>query len=502
MSRSRLPRSALVGAFAGLVASAGPARAWADEPAPVPSAPAERPQPSAPPEHPTVLPPDPTLAPGAKRPEQDYEGRPPVTTVAEDALWIPRVALFPLYVVSDFVIRRPLGAITMAVDKGGFLAKVQDFFTFGPHNNVGLVPTAFYAFGFRASVGVYHFYDDFLAKDNQLRASLATGGEKYFTARVVDRIPLQVSVDASGAREVRSRLQLELGGIARPDYLFYGVGWRAAYADESRFEQRSVGGGVRVHVEPLDGNFVEGWALFRHHAFSDGECRSYPRDCSTRPISFAVKHGRYALPSGFDGYDAVKAGIRGVVDSRRPRPLPGSGVVAEARVELSADVGAQGEWAQLGGTVGGYVDLTGSRRMLGLLLDVRAIEPFTSGFQVPFTELIGAGRTDGVPDDDLLRGFAPGRLLGQSSISATLEYAWPIWSFIDATLQAQVGNVFGHELEDFELERLRFSFVGGFRSPNHRDHGLNFLVGFGTKPFVDGGAPDTLRLLLGGTTGF
>lgn len=458
--------------------------------------------PPAPPEHPAVLPPDPELAPGEKREAQDYEGRPRVTTTGEDLLWIPRVALFPLYVVSDFVIRRPLGAITMAIDDTGFIAKVEDIFTFGPRNNVGIIPTAFYAFGFRPSIGVYHFYDDFLVKDNQLRASFATGGEKYFTARVVDRIPIKVFVDEHGVRDARYRLHLEVGGIVRPDYLFYGVGWRAAYADESGYEQRSVGGGVRLHIEPRPANFVEAWTTLRHHEFTNGECPSYPEDCGTRPISLAVTEGRYPLPAGFGGYDAFKVGARGVVDSRPPRPRGGSGVVAEARVELGVDVAGHGEWARMGATMGGHLDLTGTRRVLGLLLDARLIEPFSTDSRVPFTELIGAGRTDGVLDGDLLRGFAPGRLLGESSVTASLEYSWPIWSFVDASLQAQVGNVFGREFEDFEFERLRFSFVGGFRSPDQRDHGLNLLVGFGTKPFVDGGAPDTLRFLVGGTTGF
>jgi hypothetical protein len=102
-----------------------------------------------------------------------------------------------------------------------------------------------------------------------------------------------------------------------------------------------------------------------------------------------------------------------------------------------------------------------------------------------------------------MRGFQPGRLLGHSAAVATLEYRWPIWAFVDGTLQAAVGNAFERpHLEDFEPDQLRFSFVGGLRSPNHRDHALNFLVGFGTDTFADGGRPSSFRLLIGGTTGF
>ncbi|MFO0616334.1 MAG: hypothetical protein U0414_27325 [Polyangiaceae bacterium] len=454
------------------------------------------------PEHPAVLPEDPSRPPGEKRPPQDYEGRPRETTAAEGALWIPRVLFAPLYVVSDYVIRRPLGAITTVIDREGIVAKVTDFFTFGPHHNVGLIPTAFYEFGFRPSVGLYHFYDDFLVTDNQLRASVATGGERYFAARVVDRVPLDVEVEPDGSHRVRSNLQLEADGVVRADYLFYGVGYRSRYADESRFEQRSVGGGIRTHVEPRKANFVEAWAVVRHHSFSDESCPVWPHECPTLPISRAVARGLYPLPDGFAGYTAVKVGGRVVLDSRQPRPGPGSGVGLDAHAELGSDVGSHVEWAQVGGSVGGFIDVTGTRRVLGLLVDVRAIEPFSSTARVPFTELIGSGRTDRVPDDEPLLGFTPGRLLGETSAAASVTYTWPIWSFVDATLRAQVGNVFGRDFEDFELERLRFSFVGGFQSPNHRDHALNLLLGFGTKPFAEGGEPESVRFLVGGTTGF
>lgn len=472
------------------------ARADDGAPAPAPVAP------SAPPEHPQTLPMDPSLPEGEKRPPQDYEGRPYRSSVGEDALWVPRVLLFPMRAVTDYVVRAPIGALAREIDRGGFVDRLKNVFTFGPHHSVGLIPTAFYEFGFRPSVGVYHFYDDFLATDNRLRAHFATGGEKYFTARLADRIPLWVGVDDAGAHEVRAQLQLEIDGLVRADYRFYGIGWDTRRANDSLFEERSVGGGARVRVEPRAGSFVESWALYRRHRFSDTECAQYPRDCTVRPISLAVFQGRYSLPPGFDGYQTFKVGGHGVFDSRRPRPEPGSGVVADARVELASDLTARSEWAQIGGTLGGYLDLTGTRRVLGLLVDARMIEPFEDDVVIPFSELIGAIRSDRAPDSDFFRGFAPGRLLGESSVVATLEYSWPIWSFLDATVQAQVGNVFGREFQDFEFERLRFAFVGGIRAPQDRDHAMNLLLGFGTRPFVEGGAPDGIRFLIGGTTGF
>jgi hypothetical protein len=201
----------------------------------------------------------------------------------------------------------------------------------------------------------------------------------------------------------------------------------------------------------------------------------------------------------------VKTGLEAVLDSRDERPAPGSGVAFDARGELVTDVDDPqlGAWINWGATLAGFIDLTGTQRVLSLTIAARFQEKLTGDTQVPFTELIGAAPVDNVPADELIRGFRPGRLLGSSAAVATVEYHWPIWAFIDATLQASVGNVFDEShLEDFDPELLRFSFVGGVRSPNHRDHSFNLLAGFGTDPFIDGGKPSSFRFLFGGTTGF
>ncbi len=448
------------------------------------------------------------LQPGDKRPPQSYEGRPHKSSPVEGLLWVPRIVFFPAYVVSEFVLRKPLGLLTVAVEENDVIAKVTDAFTFGPTNNVGLVPTAFIDFGFRPSVGIYHFYDDFLFPKNNLRASIATGGSRYLKASVADRVPLRVNA----AGEVKTYLQLEIDGFARPDLKFWGIGPSTLANDVGRYEMRSVGGGARVHADFWKGSFLETWANARNASFADAECirvRSIDvvpstLSCKATTILEQVRAGRYALPPGFAGYAAIKLGGRLVLDSRAPRPKSGSGVAVDVRVEHGTVLsGAQhGSWISYGASLGGFVDLTGTRRVLGLIVDARFQDKLQDHFAIPFTELIGAKRLDYVPEDDLLRGFLPGRLLGTSSLTAALDYEWPIWAFLDGTMQAAVGNVFGDHLQDFKLEKTRFSFVGGITSPNHRDHQFNLLVGFGTKTFEQGGGPESLRFLLGGTTGF
>src|ERR1700721_2142495 len=88
-------------AFAVALAMA-PVLARADEPSPPTSPPAVAPSPP----------------PSAKRVMPDYDGRgPPPTTAGEVALWGPRVLLSPLYFVSEWLVRRPLGATISAAER-------------------------------------------------------------------------------------------------------------------------------------------------------------------------------------------------------------------------------------------------------------------------------------------------------------------------------------------------------------------------------------------------
>jgi hypothetical protein len=60
----------------------------------------------------------PSPPPSSKRTMPDYDGRGPrPTTAGEVALWGPRVLLSPLYFVSEWLIRRPLGAAITAAER-------------------------------------------------------------------------------------------------------------------------------------------------------------------------------------------------------------------------------------------------------------------------------------------------------------------------------------------------------------------------------------------------
>jgi hypothetical protein len=100
-----------------------------------------------------------------------------------------------------------------------------------------------------------------------------------------------------------------------------------------------------------------------------------------------------------------------------------------------------------------------------------------------------------------MRGFVPGRLIDRSAAVATMRYRWPIWVFLDGSIQFAIGNVFGPHLEDFKPSLLRLSAAIGFES-GKADNSLEFLFGLGSETFEHGTQITSVRVVVGTNHGF
>ncbi|WP_438023553.1 BamA/TamA family outer membrane protein [Sorangium sp. So ce233] len=421
-------------------------------------------------------------APSGRRPVPDYDGRADEGTSAGDVLlWVPRVVFFPAYLVSEYLVRRPLGYLTVAAEQGEWIEELKDIFTFGPNDSIGIVPTAFFEFDLRASLGVYFFYDDLFFPGNELRVHAATGGIDWLRLTVADRIPL----------DARAYVKLRGETDTRPDWLFAGIGPRSLERDSARYRAQSFQGSVTVHADFDAFSFVEAYTGAKAVEFDD-VC------CEDPTVGWRVANGRYPLPPSFDtGYTAYRIGAHAALDSRRPRPARAHGVRLELFGEHAADLERplQSRWIRYGGSLGGSVDLTGHDRIVSLAVSAAFADPLGVA-EVPFTELAGLG------GDAPMRGFREGRLHGRSAAAATLEYRYPIWAFVDGTVQVAAGNVFSEHLRDFELDLLRMSFTFGLRTSSARDHSFDLLIGSGTETFEQGAGLQELRLMAGASRGF
>jgi hypothetical protein len=416
-----------------------------------------------------------------KRPVPDYDGRGKApTSPGQKALWVPRVLLSPLYFVSEYIVRRPLGYVITAAEKAEVPRALYDFFAFGPDHKAGIVPIALVDFGFEPSVGLYAFWDDagFAGHDLRLRGS--TWGKHWLAGSATERFRV-------GA------LELTLNGSAtrRPDYAFYGIGPDTRESALVRYSADTVNAHVESRVTFAGSSLVD--TSFGYRGASFGHAR-YGQE---RSLDDAVRQGQLAAPPGFDdGYQAAFTRARLVLDSRGTASSQ-TGV----RLELDGEQGADAEhappsgWLRYGGTLGGFWDVDDSRRVLSLSVSTLLADPLGAR-PVPFTELVQLGGPGMMP------GFRAGRLADRSAAVATLRYSWPVWIWLNGSLQVATGNVFGAHFEGFRAERGRLSAALGIESSGSRDSIFQALVGFGTETFESGAKVDSLRVVVGARSGF
>lgn len=423
-------------------------------------------------------------APLEERSIPDYDGRgEPPTTFGDVAIWVPRLVLAPLYLVSEYLVRRPLGWLLLQIEQGPahFLIEVFDI---TKKSDFGVVPTAYFEFGFRANAGVYLFADGLGAPEHSLRLHAATGGIHYWKVTLIDRFRL----DRHG-----TELGLRVHASNRRDYLFSGIGPDTTHDQASRYRSRRFSGSVQLEIPGhAEAPGMLASAGIRDRDFGRGQC------CDDPALTDLVEQGEVSeLPPGFtSGYTAWFQRLEGVFDSRGY--VGDHGLRLHAYGEHAFDLGepTARRWIAWGGTFGLYFPTIAHRRVIGLAFGAYFVDPLGDE-EVPFSEqaLLGG--------DGLLRGFREGRLHGRSAAVASLEYQWPIWIWLQGVMQVAAGNVFGHHLSGFEPELLRGSFAFGLRTAESSpDHAFELLVAFGSETVEQGFGLDTVRVLVGTSEGF
>ena len=444
------------------------------------------------------------LEPGQRRELPDYDGRAPApASAAKSALWLPRILFSPLYVVSEFVVRQPIGYVVTQAEKHKLPSVIIDALTFGPDRRAGIVPTALVDFGFRPSVGVLVFVNDAFAKQNDLRVRAAWGGRDWKTFALSDYLELTDD----------QQLRLRAAFTHRPDWVFHGLGPDSGM-ERARYSERRYDAAVEYRLNLWRSSSLNALVGVRDSAFDASVgC------CDEVTVERAAWSGRFDLPEGVnDGYTALHSDLQVALDSRPRRHLqsaregsdfvqpPGTGVRLAGRVghggglreiaDAAPDEPARYAWVRYGGTLGGFVDLTNRQRVVGVQLVVDFVDPVADSGRIPFTELVSLG------GKHPMRGYLEGRLRGRSAAVAVLEYQWPIWVWLDGKIQYELGNVFGRHLDGFELDRLRQSFGLGLAVNNAREHAFEVLLGAGTRTFDEGSELEHLRFVVGASSGF
>lgn len=394
----------------------------------------------------------------AKRPVPDYDGRgdAPVTA-GEVALWVPRLAVAPLYLVSEYAVRRPVGWLVVTGEREQWPRKVFDFFTTDDHK-IGVIPSFFVEKGYHPTGGIYVFANDLGAAGNDLRLSGALGfGHRALT--VTDRLsrgPLRFTLRAHGSD--------------RDDLLTYGVGPESEDGDAARYQLRRYQASAAVEARA---------GLLRARAeVGYRDVKMSPSGCCDEP---AVMAGDPRLR----GYHGVTERLELALDTR----------VEGAGFRLAADVEHGPSWTRATGSVSATAGLgRGRRASLGVVATL--VEGGGDGSAVPLPELATIGGAGPLP------GFAANRLVGRSALAVAAQYEWPIWVWLNGALHAGAGDVFGERFAGLDLDLFRVSAGVGLRTTGSADQRFELLVAAGTEPLRDGGAIDSWRVLAGSTHAF
>ncbi|HEY4055005.1 MAG TPA: hypothetical protein VGM39_00305 [Kofleriaceae bacterium] len=409
-----------------------------------------------------------------KRASPIYDGRPAERTSGADVLHTAgRVVLFPAWLVVNYGIRWPFGKlVTWAEGSHGVRHFVNTWFLGPPSKDPQFFPIAFYDFGFQSSLGVRMLWENgFATKGSKFSLKLGFGGRDFYRGDVNVRLALAHGLRLWGEFSIRHR----------DDQEFFGIGSRTPASARARYAD--------THGSVL---FAFGWNQLNAFFQSAANAATVSHFNGNASIEDQVAAGKIdRLPTGYDELlISQRAGVRIALDSRSSK-VAESGGRFDAKIERVHNTN-YGDWTHYDIRAGGALKLD---KVGEHLLDIHArLELIEAAHidQVPFMELAGVG---GTAD---LRGFGHGRGRDASSVELMVDYQWPLAAWLDATLYAATGNVFGENLGGFYAGKLRGSLGLGLALAGiTQERQIELWSALGFEPFDQGIDVSNFRLVLG-----
>lgn len=241
-----------------------------------------------------------------KREVPDYDGRGnPDSDGGSWPLWIPRIALSPLYAINEYVLRRPIGFLVRKAEREHWADTVESLFTFGEGDKNLIVPTALFDFGLLPSVGIYYAGRDTFADGNELHVHAATWGRPWIDVTVADRYKID------GASRVEARAEFKRS----EDNIFFGIGPNVSSSTQSRYGLERVEGGLSYRRTLWNESRLDVGGGVHRLSFVDGTC------CANPSVSDRVAAGELVAPPGFgDAYTTAYGRVDLALDTRLPDP--------------------------------------------------------------------------------------------------------------------------------------------------------------------------------------
>lgn len=412
-------------------------------------------------------PPDPSVG-------DTYDGRPHPKTWRDDLFLVPRLIFRPIELFFAAGIGLPFHYLLDWDESHHVHETVLEAFS-SHDGKIGVRPTFQYSFGYRPIIGLRLFDQKLLGPNTDYGASLSTGGLDIIQADMYAR---PTRIDRAFAATFR------VNYVRRDDQVFTAIGYADAdptlWTRPARYSIEAVDGVADLSLAARPGVFLGGTAMLAMRRFGNGVAVSNDppiatvycdKDLSQRCIPGTVDE--YRVP-GFDrGTQFVRLGANIRFDTRDNWWRPASGAVLDLGVDWSHGFAFdQSQYVRARGSLTGVLDLWQRSRTLLFKVSTAALEPIGS-YAVPFSELIVLGGADD------FRGFRPGLFRNYSSLLFSLEYRWPIWMWMDASVFSDYGGVFGRGFEGFGFGRMRPDVGGGVRLRSSSDFYVRAQIAYG-----------------------
>lgn len=397
------------------------------------------------------------------------------TSVGDVLIWIPRVVFYPVYLVTEYLVRWPLGVLTRALERYHVIQWVDEL-TGWDDGNARIFPVLRISSGFTPAFGFGIIWDNMIWEDNDWGLT--------FDFNAGDNLTFEIATRQQFFDDLFS-LQLAFQNELRNDFVFHGIGAGTEQADQARFFREKTMGYLRWDLGRTSiGIGARGQFELSTFQFDcttnvrEGERNICGPDNQSGTSDDAFTLGGDGLKYFRSGYDLGRFKGRIFYDSREPRPAPGDGIRIELLGRYGTGVGLASEnieFVRYGAKAGVFWDIW-ERRVLSLAGYIEFADQI-EGKDIPFAELITLGGVEA------MRGFDLARFHGRSAFVGSLRYQYPVWSFFDGYLVAEAGNAFGPRLEDFDVSLLHGSLAIGFTTVDSHYNSFDLLFALGTTPF-------------------
>jgi hypothetical protein len=394
---------------------------------------------------------------------EGYRGRTRSPTAAEVLAWIPRVVLFPLHLVAEYLVRVPIYALLEWAERNRVFALLA--LLFRPTPDISWSPTLSLEAGIFALPGLQLEWRNLGVAGHDARIAGTFAGTDFFSVAARDR--WRAGPFFAGVRG---------GHSTRPDRAFYGLGPAAPNVRTNFAETRSdatafVGMALESHFR---GELSAGWARE-----SIGPGRS--------PATQAL-----GVP-GAGPFDLVLVSLDLALDSRADAGEDG-GIRLAAGATYGLDVGdASNRFLTAQVDLEAAVEIADPHRVLAARAHVAETLPL-GGAPIPFLHLPTLGWGDH-------RGFVGGRFRGEAAVLAEIRYRYPIQYFVDLQWIASVGNVFARDFSDFTPGALTASFGIGLRTRRTGWDPIEATLAIGTTRFDSNVSIESVRFYVSTTQG-